>query len=660
MQLDDFLNSRSIVNLQTLQWLWAPATRRSASKFELLRILRQSMLSPANVRTQFNSLDTVQQDLLRALLRLDGYEGDAALRLRRLSQPPATPQAERQVVEDLARRGFLAPVAPRVASPPDALWAAIPQELGDVLAEALNLDIREPASMLSLTRFLAVSGHKQRQPIAALAEPQAIEGRIAVLSDPVLQSAVRFALEEHAGILPLERFPSVGLDIEAVDGPAWRAALEAALLGTFGHLSLLDLGLGDDHDCLVLFQELVAAHAAACTVEKPQLDHVYATGIDFLTDLMAVVDFIRAEAPKLTAAGRFLKGTRNQVLPLCALRTSFFMDEDSLLAFKLTVAQALGLAEARDDGRLHATPAAADWERQPLVHQARELLDALIALGARACPPHHFHAIARAARTVLSDSPPGLWLPTNAFLARALSRYLLYLLDARGDTQPACPASPDGPPWQSPRSLSTIGAIAAAVREPLLQALNCAGVLDIGRRGGQALVAPSSLAPAILGDAPLPAPRGPLILVNPDAEVILFPEDGHIVLLHRLAAFCERAKSQVTLHLRITQDSIERAVLRGLGSDEMLATLRDNCRAPLPQNIEYCIRNWAASIHRAQILTLHVLELPSAEALDAAIRLPELAPLVVRRLSPTAVALTSAQLSAEAEAALRRLGIHLT
>ncbi len=658
MQLDDYLNSRSIVNLQTLQWLWAPATRRSASKFELLRTLRQCMLSPETVRTQFSVLGPTQQDLLRAFLRLEGYEGDVLLRLRRLPQPPATPHVERQIAEELVRRGFLVPVAPRVAAPPDSFWAAIPQELGDVLAEALNLDLREPAEMLSLRRFLATAGKEQRERPAALAEPQAIEERIAALPDPTLQRAVRIALEDQAGILPLERFPSLGLDIEAVDSPAWRAALEEALLGTFGHLSLLDLGIGDDHDCLVVFQELVAAHAAACSVERPQLDHVYATGIDFLTDLIAAVDFIRADPAKLTAAGRFFKGARNQLLPQCALRTSFFMDEDSLLAFKLAVARALGLAESREDGRVHAIAAATDWERQPLIPQARELLDGLIALAADANSSRPFRAIARAAREVIKDSPPGLWLPTNAFFARVLSRYLLELLDSGTAQEPERP-TPDESPWQPPRSPSTIGAIAAAVREPLLQALNCAGVLDIGRRGEHSFVAPSPLAPCVLGDAPLAAPGGPLLLVNPDAEVILFPEEGHLALLHRLTAFCERAKSQVTLHLRITQESIERAVLRGLGADEIIATLRDNSRAPLPQNIEYSIRHWAAGVHPAEILTLHVLELPSPEALDAAVHLPQLAPLVVRRLSPTAVALSTADLGPEAEAALRQLGIHL-
>ncbi|HPD17280.1 MAG TPA: helicase-associated domain-containing protein [Planctomycetota bacterium] len=669
MQLDEFLNARSIANLQILQWIWAPATRRSASKHELLRTLRQQMLSPERAREGFLNLDEAQQEFLRGLLRLDGYEGEARVLLRRLSTPPATAQAERELAEDLDRRGFLACSMRKVWGQAETLFVTMPAELGDVLAEVLNLDLRDPALMLSLRAYLARRPPDVRRRLAGapgapetlladLVRPEAVEARIAALPSDALRRAVRLALDDHAGILPLERFPSLGLDMEAVDASAWRSALEAGLLGTFGHLSLLEHGLGDDHDCLALYQEIVEAHAAARAVAKPDLDHTYACGVDFLTDLMAAVDFLRANPSKLTAAGRFFKGARNQLLPQAALRTGFFMDEDSLLAFKLAAARELGLLETRDDGRVSAAPGAAAWQSGPLVEQARALLDALLRLAEGACPPVHFRALARLARDVLLAARPGVWMPTNAFLARLVSRYLLELLQ-REAPQAQEPAAADEALWRYPRALRTVAAVLADAREPLLQALNYAGVMDIGRCGGQSFVAASPLAPILLGSAPLPAPRGPLLLVNPDAEVILFPEEGHLELLHRLCAFCERGKNEVTLHLRITQESVQKAVLRGLTPDAILATLARNNRAPLPQNIEYSVRNWAAGVHPAKVCTLHVLEVHSAEALDAALRLPEVAPLVVRRLSPTAAVLCAPQLGPEAEAALKQLGIHL-
>lgn len=658
MQLDDFLNSRSIGSLQLLQWFWGAGSSRSASKSELLRLLRQAMLQPERVRQSFDALGAAAQDLLRALLRQEGYEADAALLFRRVSQPPATPHAEREVLDELSRRGFVSHTAARTSERLESLRATVPQELGDVVAGVLNLDIREPGVMLSLRQRLAQPGQPQQPPTAELLAPHSVEERIAALPDHALQRAVRLALDDHAGIIPLERFPSLGLDVESVDSPRWRTALEGAHLGTFGHLSLLDHALGDDHDCLVLYQELVEAHAAAQAADAPALDHTYACGIDFLTDLMAAVDFLRANPCRLTAAGRLFRGARNQFIPLTALRTSFFMDEETLLAHKLSVAQELGLLELHDDGRVHATRAAAAWEQQPLAEQALALLDALLRLGEGSCPPNHFRALAAVARDLLSESPPGLWYPTGAFLARVLARFLLGRIEA-GPTPGPGPAAPDVRWWRHTHALNTVGALAAAAREPLLQALNYAGILDLGRRGDRAFVAASRLAPVILRGQSLPSPAGRIILVNPDSEVILFPDDGHVELLHRLCAFCERGKSEVTLHLRITQESVQRAVLRGLSSDEMIATLHAHCRAPVSQNIEYSIRTWAARVHPAGIRTVHVLELPSAEALDAALRLPEIAPLVVQRLSPTVASLRVPQLDTDAEDALRKLGIYL-
>jgi hypothetical protein len=617
------------------------------------------MLAPDRARDAFNALSDAAQELLRALLRQDDYEGNVAALFQRLSRPrlSLSEQTERDVVEELSRRGFLHPATARNGAGVECLRATIPQEFGDVLAEALNLDIREPQVMLSLRTRLGLAHRPQATVPPELLDPQAIQQRIASLPDPAAQRSVRLALDDHAGILPLERFPSLGLDIEAVDRPQWRKALEAAHLGTLGHLSLVELGLGDDHDCLVLYQELVEAHAAAHTLVGPSFDHVYSCGTDFLADVVAMVDFLRANPSKPTTAGRFFKGARSLVLPLTALRTTFFMDEDTLLGHKLAAAQELGLLERCDDERLHAARAAGDWERLPIAEQARALLDALLSHAHVACPDHQFPALAAIARSLITESPPGTWYPTNAFLARTLSRFLLGLLGGAEPSERA--VAEQDTLWVHPRALSTVGALAAAAREPLLQAFNYAGVLDIARQGDHSFVAASPLAPVILGKAALPDPAGPLILVNPDFEVILFPDEGHVVLLHALAAFCERGKREVTLHLRITRESVQRAILRGLSADEMLATLRGNSRAPVPQNVEYSIRNWAGGVHPAAIRTLHVLELPSAEALDAALCLPELAPLVVRRLSPTAVVLNVADLGPDAESALRQLGIHL-
>jgi len=669
MQIDEFLNARRISALQTLQWLWAPGTRRSSSKSELLRLLRRQMLSPERIRESFHDLADTQKDFLRGLLRLEDYRGDVEFLLARLADPPATHQARREITDELARRGFIhCTIAPGWGST-ESLQAIVPRELGDGLADVLNLDTREAAVMMSLERALlelrpeelartAGGATSVEEALADLTQPGAIAERIDALPEPAMRQAVRIALEHHAGILHLERFPSLGLDIESLDSPTWRTAIEDALLGTCGHLCLLEFGLSDDHECLVVYHEIVRAWAVSQAPEHPAIDHTYACGTDFLTDMMTVTDCVRAEPRKLTAAGRFFKGARNGIIPQLALHSTYFHDEESLLAYKLAVARSLGLLDVGNDARLHTTRAATAWENLHPERQLRDVWDTVLRIETSTHDQPHFADLAEAARHVLLDLGPGTWFPTGAFLALVLCRFLTRLLD-QGPPPPGISDAPETV-WGYPRPSSALAAIAAAARDPLLHALNCAGIIDIGRSADHSFVAATPLARVVLDGQPLPEPDERLIIVNPDFEVILFPDRGHHALLARLCPFCGREKSQVTHHLRITRESIRRAALRGIGPDDILATLGEHSRVPLSQNIEYSIRSWASQVHAAEIETLHVLELPSAEITEAAMQLPEVAPLIARRLSPTSLALSVPQLDPRAEEALKQLGIHLT
>ncbi|MBL7223480.1 MAG: helicase-associated domain-containing protein [Candidatus Brocadiae bacterium] len=660
MQLDESLNARSIASLQTIQFVWAPTTRRSASKSELLRLLRRHMLSPERVRDLYQALSPAEQEVIGCLLRSEGYHADVTLCNRRLSVLGHAPSARNDAVQNLGRSGWVYSITTGTALGRSVQSVLLTQELGDLLCDVLNLDIRDPASMLGLAHATHTDGNAAAVPVSEHGTAGDYQSRIDRLPDEALRRAVRLALERSAGILPLERFPSLGLEIEPVDHAQWRRLLEEHRLGTFGHLDLEPFHLGDDHECLVVYQEIVQAHAAALAGSVETVDHTYACDVDFLCDLTTVVDFIRANPSKLTSTGRLFRGARNQLLPRTACHTTFFMDEESLLACKLRVARRLHLLETRGDDRLHATREAAAWQARPLVEQMRSVLDALLAVAASAVPGH-FARLASIAAEQLLELRPAQWMPTDAFVSRVISLHLCHLLAHPEEALPAEseePAEPWGGYW---RKRPTIEDMFKATTEPLLRSLNYAGLLDIGRADGRTFLRRTELVPFVLGNATMPSPAAHrLLIVNPDGEVVLFPEEHHGVVLHRLASFCDREKSEVTLHLRICQDSVQRAALRGMDAESILDVLRDNCRVPLAQNIEYSVRSWAGSVHPAAIETLHVLEFPSAELLDAALQLPEIIPLVVRRISPTALALNVSSLGPEAQDALTQLGVYLT
>ncbi len=657
MKLDAFLNARSIGNLQSMQLVWAPASRRSSSKSELIRILRRQMLDPERVNELHESLSRTGQKLLHALLRCDDYRSSTRFLLRRLGSAESDENRGREALDALDRCGFLQRTQTKGPSGLAVEHVQMPLELGQILAEALNLDIREPAVMLSLRRFL--HEHGADEDLSTLIDPEAIRQRLEALPE-TLHRPVRVAHCQPAGILPLERFPDEGLDRGRVDPGGWRRILEKARLGTVGYLELLFYGLQDAHDCLILYQEVVQSLAAAEVSKDLQLEEETTCGVDFITDVSTLTDYVRANPCRLTNAGRLFKGTRNELLPRTACRTTFFMDEEALLNFKLNIARRLGLLEKRHDGRLHAQRSASEWQDRPLLEQVRDVRRALLDMGQTAAP-RHFQRLSETACALLRDLPTEAWMPADSFLSTVISRHLMDLVQ-RG--REALDPYPKGDKEAQARmygsDAGTVREMGAAIREPLLHALSVLGVLDLGRAGDRAVLRPSPLAAFLLGDAePPPPPANSLLLVNPDGEVVLFPEGHYVEVLHQLCAFCDREKAEVTVHLRITKESVQRAALRGMDSEDILALLRHHSRVPLAQNIEYSVRQWAANVHAAQIETLHVLELPSAEILDAAVQLPEIEPLVVRRLSPTAVVLSHAYLDPAAQDALAKLGIHM-
>jgi hypothetical protein len=91
----------------------------------------------------------------------------------------------------------------------------------------------------------------------------------------------------------------------------------------------------------------------------------------------------------------------------------------------------------------------------------------------------------------------------------------------------------------------------------------------------------------------------------------------------------------------------------------MVRGLDEHCRGPLPQNIRYSIETWAGRVFNVSVEGAYILELPSPELIQTVRRLPEIAPLVMRELSPTVLALREPPTDRGAIRSLQKLGIYV-
>jgi hypothetical protein len=82
-------------------------------------------------------------------------------------------------------------------------------------------------------------------------------------------------------------------------------------------------------------------------------------------------------------------------------------------------------------------------------------------------------------------------------------------------------------------------------------------------------------------------------VITPDFAVVLFPTGDDGELIHALDRFAVREKHGSLLHFRITQESVTRGLKSGMALSEILELLESHSRTPVPQNVEFSVRDWA-------------------------------------------------------------------
>lgn len=129
-----------------------------------------------------------------------------------------------------------------------------------------------------------------------------------------------------------------------------------------------------------------------------------------------------------------------------------------------------------------------------------------------------------------------------------------------------------------------------AIRQALFAAF-VAGWLDIGMGDdGGLCIGPLSPAPAAEAAAEAAWPE---ILVGGNFELKV-PSDLPLAMRLKLEAFADQVGGGHFLSFNITKQSAYRAFDAGVGVDEVVTFLAAHAGKPLPQNVEFSLRDWAA------------------------------------------------------------------
>jgi len=345
-----------------------------------------------------------------------------------------------------------------------------------------------------------------------------------------------------------------------------------------------------------------------------------------VTDLLALLDELAAEwglrPPRVLRAGglavRDLK------------RVAAVLDVDQVrAAFVCELAYAAGLVA--DDGSLDPawapTPAYDEWQQQPGETRWAALARAWL-VSTRA--PH-----------LVGSTPPGGSGSVNALgpeahwpPARGLRRDLLDLAAEGTDLAPDPSALAAALRWHRPRrvpaSLDTV--LSAVLREAEWLGVTGRGAVSSAGRALLADLEDDALAAAIEPHLPEPVEH---VLLQADLTAIApGPLAGGLATFMRLVADVE-SRGGATVY-RFTPESVRRCLDAGWSVDQVLGALADASQTPLPQPLDYLVRDVARRHGQARVGSVRAYVRSDDETtLGSMLADRDLSALQLRRIAPT-------------------------
>lgn len=688
---DAFLDLQRVSELQEMWEFWQGGHKAPPKKQDLLDDLRRALADESVVGQRIKLLSDRPREVLVRIVRSEGFRAALPELVAAGGNPLEAYEVEASA-RALARRGFVR-VEHETNGHGHREVYVLPRDLGETIAALLLEERRGPKDVFSLAGFLASLPPLARGDLLdRLAVPPGAETSIesatvavlaaigpdplALLTDGHLRTAVHETALRMGGVAPRGVFDGFLPAGAPSYGKRLRGLLEASGVGTVTSLDLREYGLDLGGETVVLFPEITDRVLDAAPPVAETFDRTSAARVDLLTDLQQFLDLVAVTPLRVTQGRSIYRAAQHRVLDVLVLADEAIFPKDATFALVYELAFSLELLAVDEDSRLKLTKKGETWHAVDLTEKVRAIYARF--LEERLVDGRDFHArrLRRALAASLAaaanpaegsaEGSPGRWLPIDEAPMRVRNGYLA-ALDEQGVREQYKNRFRYvfTPPKQSPAEatlalreyaltrLWPLGLVEVAItaNEPVAIRMT-----DMGRRlvAGEPLVEPDA---AHGGKERAGEPARPLV-VNPDFEVILFPDGGVHDIAHRLDRFAARTKSDEVAHYRISRDGIERAVVKGMTADEILEFLELYGRTPVPQNVAYSIREWVTRVAFLRQREVVLLIASSEDALTQALSIDDVARLLVERIAPKAAALRGRVTEWKTLEALRTLGIY--
>ena len=376
---------------------------------------------------------------------------------------------------------------------------------------------------------------------------------------------------------------------------------------------------------------------------------------DFEQNLLVLLTLAQQDAIDVVPSGGMNKASLLRLMRAYAsdatLDGATREEQAPYIHFMRQVAEGAGLLRSGADAKLRPTRAALDWMRLPTTERARALLDGwvdssfdeLVSFQCLKLQRAYGRDIARARRALLrliAQLTAHEWIGFDEFIAAVKDVEPDFarphgMYDTWGIVDSVRQSRDGFGFWNEVEGEQIRGIVGGS--------LGWLGLTDLGMDGAQPIsFRLNALGAALLQDAPVPAepPVEPL-LVQPNFEVLVpvfaLPYDRF-----QIGRIAEPVRADSMALFRLTRRSVQAAVARGTGYEDMARFLREASGRELPQNVAATLVEWAGqhgqiALRRAVLLEANAPALLEQVRRDKRLRFPQ-----TERLNDTLVALREA------------------
>ena len=597
-QLRDLLCAIPKAQLQGYYVHWHPGKEVLGDRERLAAELHEAMTDHVRVRQRFDALPKSQQGFILALLIRPGHAGTVDdVRSGKHGRAIETFEIE-NVLKGLQEAGYITRLSGTGGYSREVF--GLPGELADALRRTIAVEERQPLEMLS--RRMAPdpsNGAGMRGP-----NGEGTLERIEAIGDAHLRQLVLAALREHGGILtrssaahePLVPAAGNGFHFHRAD---WRRALEDASLGTTGILSLKDYGIELEEEGIFLYQEIVReARLREAMAGSEAHDREISLGADLIVDIDRSLETLRADPLEITREGNVYRKAEERISGHFVTALHHELHEGSPVQHIVDIARKLQLLDEEEQKLVVDPLRRRAWRKKPLIEKVDQIFKLFLAEKKGSRWSFHQTAIRRLFLEDLARAPRGRWIIARPFLDAVLAGYLLELelTGVREEFHERCSGD-----FRNETLVVPYAKLHHDLSYWLLHRLALLGIIDVAYLDGSF----HSFRLARLGGRLLDAQAGseaaadsgglPLVFVNPDFEILLYPETPE-ELSWKASLFADRMGSETVKRYRLSRESVTRGIVAGLTGNDVLAFLEENAHGGAPPNVLYTVKQWTEDV----------------------------------------------------------------